>query len=106
MASGRELCTLEGHMSDVWSVAWSPDGTQLATASEDNLVLVWGFSTLTPTATPDPAAAPSPTKTPTGGSSSNDPFSVIREIEATVAAIEGTMDVPPPSWIPTEVFGW
>ena len=36
------LQTLEGHDGIVWSVAWSPDGTQLASGSADRTVRVWG----------------------------------------------------------------
>jgi WD40 repeat protein len=32
-ASGQELLTLRGHNGHVYSVAWSPDGKRLATAS-------------------------------------------------------------------------
>ena len=40
MAAGRELLTLRGHASWVWSVAWSPDGKRLATGSEDTTARV------------------------------------------------------------------
>ena len=40
-ASGQELLTLRGHSGLVHSVAWSPDGKRLATASEDNTAKVW-----------------------------------------------------------------
>jgi WD40 repeat protein len=40
-AGGSELFTLEGHTSGVWSVAWSPDGMRLATASADGTVKMW-----------------------------------------------------------------
>jgi len=33
--------TLSGHKDKVWSVAWSPDGKRLATASSDNMAKVW-----------------------------------------------------------------
>ena len=40
-AGGRELLTLKGHASAVRSVSWSPDGTRLATGSEDGTAKVW-----------------------------------------------------------------
>jgi hypothetical protein len=40
-ASGRELLTLKGHTGLVYSIAWSPDGTRLATASIDQTAKVW-----------------------------------------------------------------
>jgi WD40 repeat protein len=41
----RELLSLEGHSEAVWSVAWSPDGARLATASDDGAVKVWNAET-------------------------------------------------------------
>ena len=35
------MSTLEGHTSWVYSVAWSPKGDQLASASWDNTIIVW-----------------------------------------------------------------
>jgi WD40 repeat protein len=40
-ASGQELLTLKGHSGSVNSVAWSPDGKRLATASGDQTAKVW-----------------------------------------------------------------
>jgi WD40 repeat protein len=37
----RVRLTLRGHTSDVWDVAYSPDGTQLATASSDGTAKLW-----------------------------------------------------------------
>ena len=40
-ASGRELLTLRGHSDAIWSVAFSPDGQRIATASDDGTARVW-----------------------------------------------------------------
>jgi WD40 repeat protein len=37
-----------GHTDDVYSLAFSPDGTTLASGSDDNKVILWNFSTGTP----------------------------------------------------------
>jgi WD40 repeat protein len=39
VASGRAVRRLEGHTESVWSVAFSPDGRTLASASADTIVL-------------------------------------------------------------------
>jgi WD40 repeat protein len=41
LAQGKALFELAGHTNLVYSVAWSPDGSRLATASEDNTAQVW-----------------------------------------------------------------
>ena len=41
----RVLHTLQGHRGSVWSVAWSPDGKQLATGSWDNSIKLWEANT-------------------------------------------------------------
>ena len=41
----RVLHTLQGHRGSIWSVAWSPDGKQLATGSWDNSIKLWEANT-------------------------------------------------------------
>jgi WD40 repeat protein len=41
VASGNELCTFKGHTSGILSLAFSPNGRRLASASDDNTVKVW-----------------------------------------------------------------
>jgi WD40 repeat protein len=40
-ASGREIAVLKGHKSDVNDVTFSPDGTRIATGSDDRHVRIW-----------------------------------------------------------------
>ena len=46
--SGGELVTLTGHTDSVWGVAFSPDGTLLATASTDRTATVWDVESRRP----------------------------------------------------------
>jgi eukaryotic-like serine/threonine-protein kinase len=39
--TGRLILTYRGHSSLAWSVSWSPDGTRIASASEDGTVQIW-----------------------------------------------------------------
>ncbi|MGD9144483.1 MAG: protein kinase [Anaerolineae bacterium] len=43
-AAGQELLTLSGHTGPVHGITFSPDGTRLATASEDRTGRVWDVS--------------------------------------------------------------
>jgi hypothetical protein len=42
LRKGQTLYTYRGHAAAVFSVAWSPDGTSLASGSTDTTVQVWG----------------------------------------------------------------
>jgi WD40 repeat protein len=45
VATGRLLATLELPEGQHWCVAWSPDGSRLATGGQYRDVLIWGTST-------------------------------------------------------------
>lgn len=48
--TGEIEVTLEGHTGSVYFLAWSPDGTMLASSSDDGTLRIWGIpSTETPT---------------------------------------------------------
>jgi WD40 repeat protein len=47
VATGAEICILHGHTHWVMGVAWSPDGSMLATCSADETVRVWDVSKVT-----------------------------------------------------------
>jgi WD40 repeat protein len=52
-----ELAKFEGHLGPVLTVAFSPDGTLLATGSEDTTILLWDISHIRGTP-PPPAGGP------------------------------------------------
>jgi WD40 repeat protein len=43
--TGTPLRILNGHTGNVYSVAYSPDGTQLATAGQDRTARIWNAGT-------------------------------------------------------------
>ena len=43
--TGKRLVTYRGHTNGVQAVAWSPDGTRIASASWDTTVQVWEATT-------------------------------------------------------------
>ena len=54
-ATGQEVLTLKGHTGSVTSVAFSPDGQRIASASHDRTVKVWDAATGQETAHPQGA---------------------------------------------------
>jgi hypothetical protein len=51
LRSSTTLATLKGHTDWVYAVAWSPDGTHLATAGDDRVARIWDPTTGTTLAT-------------------------------------------------------
>jgi len=41
MIDSQYVRTLRGHTNSTYSLVWSPDGTQLASASEDHTIRIW-----------------------------------------------------------------
>lgn len=44
-STGDELMQLGGHVDEVWSVSWSPDGSKIVSGSIDKTVRVWDSTT-------------------------------------------------------------
>lgn len=44
MRAGTELAPLQAHQAPVWGLALSPDGSRLATASDDGTARLWGVT--------------------------------------------------------------
>jgi WD40 repeat protein len=47
METGREVLSLKGHVGQVTSVAFSPDGTHIATVGRDGDLMIWDMTPLT-----------------------------------------------------------
>ena len=45
-ATGEQRATLTGHRGQVWTVAIAPDGTWLATGSQDKTARIWNIDSL------------------------------------------------------------
>src|SRR5205807_418544 len=43
--TGAELLALQGHIGDIWSAAFSPDGSRVVTGSLDGMARVWDART-------------------------------------------------------------
>jgi hypothetical protein len=54
--TGMQVCRFEGHKSQVRSVAFSPNGKRLVSASSDHTLLIWDTSALPPQQAAPPAA--------------------------------------------------
>lgn len=50
-SQGAQLCAYRGHSELLWSVAWSPDGSRIASAGSDKTVQVWEARTANPVLT-------------------------------------------------------
>jgi WD40 repeat protein/serine/threonine protein kinase len=47
-SAGALLRTLTGHTLDVWSIAFSPDGSRIASGSEDQTIRIWELNSAAP----------------------------------------------------------
>jgi WD40 repeat protein len=52
VATGQELISLEGHKAQINALAFSPDGSTLASCSHDGAVRLWHASPFKSRATP------------------------------------------------------
>ncbi len=50
-ATGDIIADLEGHQDAVMNIKWSPDGSQIATASDDKTIMLWNTTDWTRTMT-------------------------------------------------------
>jgi hypothetical protein len=46
--SGSLIGNLIGHTGHVWDISWSPDSKKIASASRDNVIILWTTETLSP----------------------------------------------------------
>lgn len=45
VSTGQQIASYHGHKDNVFALAWSPDGTRIASASEDTTVQIWAART-------------------------------------------------------------
>ena len=57
VATGEQKARLKGHARGVTSVAWGPDGTQVASGSRDSTAIVWDAAPRSGEQTSEPKGA-------------------------------------------------